>query len=564
MSNRFVYLLQKYSLFRLFILSIFFLVIGVCVLQIRSFLKVVPVILEVNPTVFDKNGTVTIIGKYFGEEAEDSFLKVENIMIPSTLCNEWGDEKIVLSSSLINDGGLLFVIAKNSYSKPVFISSILDIPIVKKQENIESKPSIEALSKDYGEIGSLIKIYGNNFGSIRENSNVIFIRKTMLTQNSHNDDFVLLPNERDIENIAYCSERDFDFDFWSDEEIHIRIPDGADSGLIAIETKNGISNVIPFNIRGKIGTKSFQHKEEFLISMETEVSNVNGEKNNILFLRSPLPELTNSQTNIKMVFNAPPPLIQNNEEVIYQFDDIKKDDKISVKQQYKVTTCEIKTKINVGNVSLKINNQRLHDYYTRETNLLPISSNIQLKTLANTIIGNERNPYIKAKKIYDYIIANFNISIETAIDKSQTVLSMLENKTGSPYDASLLFSALCRLVDVPSMPISGIITDGIKTYLHWWTEFYIDSYGWIPLDIGMAIGIPFTSKIENKKDYYFGNLDGNRVSFSHGEKEILAMTAEGKTYTKERNFALQSFWEEAFNISSYTCFWHVPQINKIN
>ena len=564
MPNKFVYLLQKYSLFRFFILIVLFLFIGFCVIEIGIFSKVLPVISSVNPIVFDKNETITIVGKHFGEEAEDSFLKIDNVMIPSTLCSEWTDTKIVLSSNMISDGGLLFVIAKNSYSKPVFISNASDVPIVRMQENVESRPSIEALSKDYGEIGSLIKIYGSNFGTIRDNSNVIFIKKDVLSEREYSENFLLLPDDKNIENYMYCSEKDFDFDFWSDEEIHIRIPDGAQSGLIAIKTKNGTSNAIPFNVRGNIGTKSLQNKQNFLISMETEVSNVKAEENNMLFLRIPSPEETNSQSNIKVVFNAPSPLVQNNNEgVIYQFDNIREDDKISIKQQYTITSYEIETNINARNISLKIQNQKLHDYYTKETSLLPVTEVI-IKKLVDDVVQNEKNTYLKAKKIYEYIIENFNITKETFSDRTQTVLSMLENKTGSPYDVSLLFSTLCRASDIPCMPISGVITDEDKTYLHWWAEFYIDAYGWVPVDIGMALDVPFESKIENRRTYYFGNLDGNRISFSHGEKEILPMTADGKTYSRERNFALQSFWEEALNINSYTCFWHVPQINKIN
>ena len=564
MPNKFVYLLQKYSLFRFFILIVLFLFIGFCVIEIGIFSKVLPVISSVNPVVFDKNEIITIVGKHFGEEAEDSFLKIDNVMIPSTLCSEWTDTEIVLSSNMISDGGLLFVIAKNSYSKPVFISNASDVPIVRMQENVESRPSIEALSKDYGEIGSLIKIYGSNFGTIRDNSNVIFIKKDVLSEREYSENFLLLPDDKNIENYMYCSEKDFDFDFWSDEEIHIRIPDGAQSGLIAIKTKNGTSNAIPFNVRGNIGTKSLQNKQNFLISMETEVSNVKAEENNMLFLRIPSPEETNSQSNIKVVFNAPTPLVQNNNEgVIYQFDNIREDDKSSIKQQYTITSYEIETNINARNILLKIQNQKLHDYYTKETSLLPVTEVI-IKKLVDDVVQNEKNTYLKARKIYEYIIENFNITKEAFSDRTQTVLSTLENKTGSPYDISLLFSTLCRASDIPCMPISGVITDEDKTYLHWWAEFYIDAYGWVPVDIGMALDIPFESKIENRRTYYFGNLDGNRISFSHGEKEILPMTADGKTYSRERNFALQSFWEEALNINSYTCFWHVPQINKIN
>lgn len=564
MPNRFVYLLQKYSLFRFFILISFFLLIGVCVIEVGVFSKVTPIILNINPIIFDKNESIIIIGKHFGEEAEDSFLKIDNIMIPSTLCSEWQDTKIVLPSNMASDGGLLFVIARNTYSKPIFISNNSDIPVVKTQENIEAKPSIEALSKDYGEIGSLIKIYGGSFGTMRDDSNVIFIKKDVLSEREYDENFVLLPTERNVESVIYCCEKDFDFDFWSNEEIHIRIPDGAESGLIAVKTKNGMSNTVPFNVRRKAGIKSIQGKQNFLISMEIEVSNVKANKDNMLFLRVPLLEETNSQSNVKSVFNAPPPLVQNNDDgVIYQFDSIREDDKISIKQQYTVMTYEIETNVNIRNVSTKVHNQKLHEYYTKETTLLPINDTL-IKALVNDVVGNERNTYLKAKKIYEYIVENFNIARESLSDRTQTVLSMLQNKTGSPYDASLLFSALCRASDIPCVPISGVIMDGTKTYLHWWAEFYMDSYGWIPVDIGMALDIPFVSKIENRKAYYFGNLDGNRVSFSHGEKEILPMTAAGKIYSRERNFALQSFWEEAFNINSYTCFWHVPQITKIN
>ena len=88
MSNKFVYLLQKYSLFRFFILIVLFLLIGVCVVEIGKFSKVLPIVFSVEPSIYNKNEIITIIGKHFGEEAEDSLLKIDNVMIPSTLCNE--------------------------------------------------------------------------------------------------------------------------------------------------------------------------------------------------------------------------------------------------------------------------------------------------------------------------------------------------------------------------------------------------------------------------------------------------------------------------------------------
>lgn len=544
---------------------LFFLFLVCCVIWIRSLNRVVPVILNVEPKIFVNDSLITIVGKNFGKETEDSFLKIDNIVIPSTLCNEWTDKKIVLSTSMISDGGLLFVIAKNSYSKPVFISNSLDIPVVKIQENIEDKPSIEALSRDYGEIGNLIKIYGNNFGSIREDSNVIFIRKDVISAREYDENLIILPEKRDIESIVYCSDKDFDFDFWSDEELHVRMPESIDSGILIVKTKNGVSNPIPFNLKKLVGTKLFKNKNKFVISLETEISGVKGEEQNSIFLRTPLPEEDERQIDFNIISLNLSPIVQNHEgEIVYQIENIKKDDKIKVLNQYEITCYEVNTNVNLKNISNKINNKKLYDQYTSQTRLIP-SKDTKIKNIVNKIVKTERNAYLNAEKIYEYIISNFEINNDITSDRSQTVISFLDNKKGSPYDASLLFCTFCRSIGIPALPIAGVVIDKQKkTYIHWWAEFYIEAFGWIPVDIGMAMSVPFENEIKDKREYYFGNIDSFRISFSHGEKEILQMVANSKMYSHERSFAFKRFWEETLGIDAYTCFWYTPQIISIN
>ena len=80
----------------------------------------------------------------------------------------------------------------------------------------------------------------------------------------------------------------------------------------------------------------------------------------------------------------------------------------------------------------------------------------------------------------------------------------------------------------------------------------------------MALSIPFENQIENKRVYYFGNIDGFRISFSHGEKEMLEMAANSKVYSHERSFSMQAFWEEVIDIDAYTCFWKVSLVVSRN
>lgn len=558
MQNKFIYSLQRYTFFRFVIITISFIIIGTVLVYLRSLNKALPVIYSVIPKTFEKTDTIIIEGSYFGNEAENSFLKIDNLVIPSTLCKEWTNKKIVLSASMMGEGGLLFVIVKNSYSVPVFLPLKSDIPIVKVNESFSNPPSIDALSKNNGEVGQLIKIYGTNFGLIKEGSQVIFIR-------NNNAESLLFDLENDIENASYCYESNFEIDFWNDEEIHARIPDGAVSGLLAVKTKTGLSNTVPFNVNNNVGTKRKTNKKEFVITMKTELSHVKAQEKNSFFFIAPLPEETSNQSYLKAISIEPAPLVKNHKGmVIHQIDDIKEDQTIEIHHKYKITTYEINTTLNPKIITGKIDNKKLYDYYTNETPLI-ICKNEKIKNIADSIVGDEKNPYIKAKKIYDYIISNFTISRDSVSDISQELLYFLETKKGSPYDASILFASLCRALNLPTLVVAGIVVDKTKkSYTHWWNEFYIEGFGWVPLDIGMAVSVPFENEIQNKKVYYFGNIDSFRITFSHGEKEMLAMAANSKTSSRKRSFSLQAFWEETIGIEAYTCFWQVPQVISIN
>ena len=56
---------------------------------------------------------------------------------------------------------------------------------------------------------------------------------------------------------------------------------------------------------------------------------------------------------------------------------------------------------------------------------------------------------------------------------------------------------------------------------HCWAEFYLDSTGWVPVDISEAW------KHQEKHDYFFGAHDVNRVQFTQGRDLTLAPAQEG-------------------------------------
>ena len=57
---------------------------------------------------------------------------------------------------------------------------------------------------------------------------------------------------------------------------------------------------------------------------------------------------------------------------------------------------------------------------------------------------------------------------------------------------------------------------------HCWSDFYIDGKGWIPVDISEAWKHP------EKRDYFFGSHDVNRVQFTMGRDLTLSPAQNGK------------------------------------
>jgi transglutaminase-like putative cysteine protease len=126
-----------------------------------------------------------------------------------------------------------------------------------------------------------------------------------------------------------------------------------------------------------------------------------------------------------------------------------------------------------------------------------------------------QDPLAKAYAIYDYVIATMRY------DKSGTgwgngdAIWACTAKRGNCTDFHSLFIGMMRAAGIPArfeigFPLPADQHDGRISGYHCWAEFYIESYGWIPVDASEAWKHP------DKKDYFFGAHDDNRVQFTVG------------------------------------------------
>jgi transglutaminase-like putative cysteine protease len=122
--------------------------------------------------------------------------------------------------------------------------------------------------------------------------------------------------------------------------------------------------------------------------------------------------------------------------------------------------------------------------------------NDRYRQLAHEIVGDERNPVVQAKKVYDWVLGIPTRMVYGSFFQGES--------TPIPNKASL----------------DGKDTDA--SY-HCWVEFFAPGVGWVPLDVALADLLP----TREQQEWYFGNLDARRVTWSYGRDLILAPKQDG-------------------------------------
>jgi transglutaminase-like putative cysteine protease len=157
--------------------------------------------------------------------------------------------------------------------------------------------------------------------------------------------------------------------------------------------------------------------------------------------------------------------------------------------------------------------------------LVPITG-VPADLAAQVTVG-KTEPLDKARAIYDYVFATLRY------DKTGTgwgrgdVLYACDAKRGNCTDFHSLFIAMARSQGIPArfeigFPLPSDKHSAEVAGYHCWADFYIDGKGWIPVDISEAWKHP------EKKEYFFGSHDVNRVQFTMGRDLILTPAQQGK------------------------------------
>ncbi|MEE0753269.1 transglutaminase-like domain-containing protein [Frisingicoccus sp.] len=130
-----------------------------------------------------------------------------------------------------------------------------------------------------------------------------------------------------------------------------------------------------------------------------------------------------------------------------------------------------------------------------------------LQELLKEIIGDETNPIIKARKIYDFVTTKVMYSYMREYFTIECIPEYAAiNLKGDCGVQALLFITLCRMTGIPARWQSGLYATEFYTGCHDWAQFYVAPYGWVFADLSFG-GSAWRMGNTERWNYYFGNLD---------------------------------------------------------
>lgn len=514
-----------------------------------------PTIDRLNPSVAYPGDQLTITGKHFGNVRGRGHVSIAGVVPTTAAYQEWSDSTIRLTIPDNLSSGLVYVITDRGRSDGALLTDKQNIPQTVESSVPAGYPSIESVDPATATPGALVTITGRNFGMNRGDSRVDFAFEDLASTSG--------PPQSDGAQTISAQPANYDYQFWSDREIEVRVPDGAASGDLTVVGVDGRSNAVHFDVVHTVGTKTFRDRKTYSIRFGVDISNAvlnESQNTNDLYLWVPRIQPTAEQRNVESTNQTEQPMFPDvNGLSLFRLQNILPGRIYSVAQTVLVERYAEESTIIPDRITNEYDkSSALFRHYTGATSLIPANDGTIDKT-AVAIVGRAQNPYNAALAIYNYLLDHLKL------DASQTdPMKALDSGKADDGAFAELMVAMLRSVGIPSRVDTGVVVSDDGTLLpHHWLEFYLSEFGWVPVDVSLVAG-QFKGAVtlpNDPRSYYFGNIDNRHVVFSQSELDAEAMDPAGRDVRGGLPYSEQTMREEsAGNLGAYTSDWLQPTL----
>ena len=147
--------------------------------------------------------------------------------------------------------------------------------------------------------------------------------------------------------------------------------------------------------------------------------------------------------------------------------------------------------------------------------LVPLDPKIKQQAEEVVAKANAKTPLEKARAIYEHVVSTVTYDKTGQGWGRGDIYYACDARRGNCTDFHAIVIGYCRALGIPArfsiglpLPV-GRGRGEIKGY-HCWAEFYTPETGWVPVDASEA------AKNPDKRAYFFGAHDENRVEFTRG------------------------------------------------
>ncbi|PLJ77922.1 transglutaminase-like domain-containing protein [Infirmifilum sp. SLHALR2] len=133
-----------------------------------------------------------------------------------------------------------------------------------------------------------------------------------------------------------------------------------------------------------------------------------------------------------------------------------------------------------------------------------------LVRLTERVVGGEKNPLLRAKRIWEWITSNVRYTFAQDYALYDNISEYVaRNLRGDCGMQALLFITMARIAGIPARWQSGWYMNPVRPGMHDWAQIFLEPYGWVYVD--PSFGNKRRGE-EWRTEFYFGSIEGFRLA----------------------------------------------------
>lgn len=505
-----------------------------------------PQLHDAAPRVTAPGRVLTLHGRFFGDDRGTGAVTFAGRQPRTGAYRSWSDRRIEVVAPASFESGLVRVVTRAGVSGGLLLTHRGDLPLPVAGERLPGGPPvITSIRPSAAAVGQQVTISGAGFGAAADGAAVRFTAAA------------------DPDAVVESSGVDMDHVRWSDRRIVVRVPAGARSGAVSVRAAAGVSVARGFRVRGTVGTIHYTDPRGYAVTYAVAVDQVSADAGAGLYLWIPAIPATPAQWRESEPDADARPIHRLPAGVeLFHLDDLAPGASHELRRRYRVRRYAIRTDVDPANVRPYRTGDRFYARFTGGDALVP--SRGRLPEVAERAVRGYVNPWWRALMVFDYVVARLQPAAAEGArnapadaEPMDVVMAAIDARRGAAYEYAVTFSAVARAAGVPARPVAGyLIGEDGRAAPHYWAEFYLQDFGWSPVDPaagdGAALLLPPGGAAGRS---FFGTVDSRRIVLAKGVADPPPI-ARGRRVRHAHVTGLQTAHEDAAGaLHGYRARW---------